>query len=72
MNDLKRAYKKILKDETRFAISAVPSVNTSRRNAGEAIEGPKDRRSFPTLFSEIFGKSIDGRKPKCLLGNLSP
>jgi hypothetical protein len=61
-----------LNRESRFAFSAVPSVNTSRRNAGERVRGQKDRRSFPTLFSEKFGKSIDGRKSKCLLGNLSP
>lgn len=34
--------------------------------------GAEDRRSFPTLFSEKIGKSIDGRNRECLLGNLSP
>ena len=58
--------------KARFAFSALPSVNISRHNVGERIKGQKDRRSFPTLFSEKFGKSIDDRKSKCLLGNLSP
>ncbi len=58
--------------KARFAFSAVPSVNISSRNADGGPKDQKDRRSFPTLFSEIFGKSIDGGKTKCLLGNLSP
>ncbi|MFZ5497354.1 MAG: hypothetical protein ACOZE5_18715 [Verrucomicrobiota bacterium] len=65
-------YKKDLIQKRPFACSAIPSVNTSCRHAGEAIKGQKGRRSFPTFFSEKFGKSIDGGKHECLLGNLSP
>lgn len=41
-------------------------------NAGEVNEGRRKQRSFPKLFSDIFGKSIDGEKCECSLGNLSP
>jgi hypothetical protein len=58
--------------KTLFAFSAVPSVNTMCFKRSVQSKGQKDSRSFPALFSEKFGKSIDGKKTKCLLGNLSP
>lgn len=58
--------------KTRFAFSAVPSVNTSLAKTNEAIKGPKRQAFLSNIFSEKFWKSIDGKKTKCLLGNLSP
>ena len=70
-NYLNKTNKKVLIRKRPFACSAIPSVNTSRGNAESWSRVQKDRRFFTALFSRIFGKSIDGRNSKCLLGNLS-
>ena len=50
---------------------AAPFTQNLAPNAGGVSEVPRKSRSLPKLFSEIFGKSIDGPKRECLLGNLS-
>jgi len=40
-------------------------------DAGEVNEEPEKSRSFSKLFSDNFGKRIDGPKCECSLKNLS-
>jgi len=49
-----------------------PFGESLAKNAGEVNEGRRKQRSFPKLFSDIFGKRIDGEKSECSSRNLSP
>jgi hypothetical protein len=49
-----------------------PFGKSLARNAGEASRGLTKTGVPSKLFSEIFGKSIDGPKRECSLERLSP
>jgi len=64
--------KKVLIKKTRFAFSAVPSIEHLAPNAGVVIEGRRKSSVPSNIFSDFFGKSIDGAKRECSLEHLSP
>lgn len=63
--------KKVLIKKTHFPCSALPSLNVSRETR-ETVQRRRRKRAFLLkLFSEKFGKSIDGPKRECSLEHLS-
>jgi hypothetical protein len=64
--------KKVLIKKTPFAFSAIPSIKHLVPNARMVIEGDRKPLVPSNIFSENFGKSIDGAKCECSLEHLSP
>ena len=55
-----------------FPMFPLPSFATLCQAQSGASEALEKLRSFTKLFSDKFGKSIDGAKCECSLRNLSP
>ena len=53
--------------KARFAFSAVPSVNISRRNAGEKIKGQKTGVPSQHFFRKNSGKVLTTENPNVFL-----
>ncbi|MEJ1974488.1 MAG: hypothetical protein WDM96_19145 [Lacunisphaera sp.] len=64
--------KKVLIKKTHFAFSAIPSIKQLAPNVRLMNEGRRKRPVLSNIFSENFGKSIDGAKRECSLEHLSP